>query len=246
MLGALEAEVILLAGTVVFVAALVSSVAGFAFSALAGAALLTVLGDPIRAVAVMVSCSIAMQAYCVWSLRASIEWRSLVPFLAGGALTVPMGVWLLVHTPLEAFALVLGSFLTLYGVYMLARRESPLLRGDWRMDALAGALGGIAGGFAGFPGSFVTIWCGLRGWTKERQRAIYQPFILVMQVLVLALLHRHTSVVASAELPIYVAAALGATYFGLRVFQRLTNRQFAVTVNALLLCSGVALLGRAF
>ena len=32
------------------------------------------------------------------------------------------------------------------------------------------------------PGSFVTIWCSMRGWDKLRQRATYQPFILAMQV----------------------------------------------------------------
>ncbi len=36
----------------------------------------------------------------------------------------------------------------------------------------------ITGGLAGFPGAFVTIWCGLKGWDKAHQRGVYQPFIL--------------------------------------------------------------------
>jgi hypothetical protein len=48
---------------------------------------------------------------------------------------------------------------------------------------VAGALSGFVarnGGLAEFPGAFVTIWCGLNGWDKARQRGVYQPFILGM------------------------------------------------------------------
>jgi hypothetical protein len=31
----------------------------------------------------------------------------------------------------------------------------------------------------------VTIWCGIKGLDRDRQRAIYQPFILIMQLLAL-------------------------------------------------------------
>ena len=32
----------------------------------------------------------------------------------------------------------------------------------------------------------MTVWCGLRGWSKERQRGVFQPFILLMQLAALA------------------------------------------------------------
>ena len=59
---------------VVLLAALVSSIAGFAFAALAGSALAYLRFDPVQAVMTMALCSIAMQAYAVWQLRASIRW----------------------------------------------------------------------------------------------------------------------------------------------------------------------------
>jgi len=230
------------ASAVIFTAALLSSIAGFAFSALAGAPLLFLFGDPLQAVAVMIACSIAIQAYCVWALRRLIEWRSLRPFVAAGALTVPLGAWLLAHTPPSTFAIGLGVFLTAYAMYMLWRGEAPVLRGGWRRDALAGALGGVAGGLAGFPGSFVTIWCGMRGWSKERQRAVYQPYILVMQLEALACIGVQAPAAIVPEIALaYMPVALIAACAGLAVFRRLTTRQFALAVNGLLLVSGVAL-----
>jgi uncharacterized protein len=231
---------------VVFVAALVSSIAGFAFSALAGAALLFLLRDPPQAVAVLLGCSIAIQAYCVWALRRDIEWRALRPFVAGGALTVPVGVWLLTRLEPFIFAVVLGAFITAYGLYMLLRASAPVVRAGWRADAFAGTLGGLAGGLAAFPGSFVTIWCGMRGWSKERQRALYQPYILLMQLEALALLHwQAPKALALEPFMLHVPAALAGAHLGLRVFRRMSNRQFALTVNTLLVVSGIALAGGA-
>ncbi len=234
------------AGAAIFIAALVSSIAGFAFSALAGAPLLFLLGDPVQVVTIMVVCSIAIQAYCVFALRRSIQWRALWPFLAAGTLSVPAGVWLLVRIEPAVFAVGLGVFLTAYGLYMFFRGTPPVLRGTWRSDALMGALGGVTGGLSGFPGAFVTIWCGMRGWSKETQRAVYQPYILGMQIVALTTLgFQAPGAIDLKPLVLYVPLALIAACLGLAVFRRLSTRQFTLAVNALLLVSGIALFGGA-
>ena len=110
---------------------------------------------------------------------------------------------------------------------------------------IAGALGGLAGGLAGFPGSFVTIWCSMRGWDKLRQRATYQPYILVMQIVTIACLWWQAPARASvAQDFAFVPFALLGAIGGLAVFQRLTNRQFHGAVSILLVVSGVGLLAR--
>lgn len=241
-----EAWLVAAAAGVVFAAALISSIAGFAFSALAGAALVQLFQDPVRAVSAMVVCSIAIQAYSVWALRGSVQWPRLWPFLAGGALTVPFGVWLLARTPPELFALGLGSFLSAYGVYLLCRRDPPVVRARACHDAVAGAFGGLAGGLAAFPGSIVAIWCGMRGWTKEDQRGVYQPYILVMQLEALVFLRAEASSAIGLEpFLVYAPLALAAACAGVTVFRRMTNRQFNATVYVLLIASGVCLVGRA-
>src|SRR5712692_10568709 len=81
----------------VFVAALTSSIAGFAFSAICGAMLFHLLDDPVHVVEIMMICSIAGQALMVWSLRRDIAWRGLAPFVAGAAVGLPVGVYCLLH-----------------------------------------------------------------------------------------------------------------------------------------------------
>ena len=226
--------------------ALVSSIAGFAFSALAGTALAYLKVEPVRAVQMMVLCSIATQLYAVWTLRASIRWRALAPMLAAGAVTVPLGVSALVRVDPLLYGAGLGIFLTAYGCMLALRRDSRLLRGGAWQEGVVGALGGLAGGLAGLPGAFVTIWCSMRGWDKLRQRAVYQPYILVMQVVTIVCLrwqaHTHLAIVHDLSVvPFALVGAIG----GLAVFRRLTNQQFQIAVSALLVVSGMGLLARA-
>jgi uncharacterized membrane protein YfcA len=230
----------------VLVAATVSSIIGFAFSALCGALLLHVIESPVHAVQVMIVCSIAIQLYCVASLRHSIDWRSPPVFLIAGLPGVPVGAWLLTHLPTGAYRGVLGGLLVAYGLWQLFKRPTrPVNWGPWA-DLCAGFLGGLTGGLAGFPGASVTIWCGLKGWDKAHQRGVYQPFILCMQPLsLLAIQHMQPSSPTMARLDwqtfAFVPAALAGAWLGLRIFKRLSDRQFELSVNLLLVLSGVSL-----
>lgn len=232
---------------VLMLCALISSIAGFAFAALAGSALAYLGIDRVHAVQTMVVCSIATQLYAVWKIRVSIRWVSLWPMIVAGSVTIPLGVWLLVHVDGPVYAAGLGAFVACYAFYILLRRESRVVRGNAWHDAAAGALGGVAGGLAGFPGSFVTIWCSLRGWDKLQQRAVYQPYILAMQIVTIVCLRCQSPVDGDiAHGLIFVPFALLGAIAGLAVFQCLTNRQFQVALSLLLAISGMGLLSRAF
>jgi uncharacterized protein len=233
----------LLTLAVVFSAALVSSVVGFAFSALAAAGLMHLYDRPSEAVEIMLLCSIAIQLYCVFAIRRSIQWRRLLPFLVGGATCVPAGVWLLSRVSYDAFAIGLGAFLTVYGALMLCRPQGRTWAGSWWTDVCVGALGGITGGLAAFPGAFVTIWCSLRGWDKSVQRAVTQPFILAMQLITLVTMQaQHVAVHIDSVRIEGMLAALFAAFVGMRVFRSLTNRQFALLLNSLLMVSGALMI----
>ena len=226
----------------ILLAATISSTVGFAFSAIAGATLLHLLPHPLDAVKVMMIASIVIQAYSVHSLRHEIDLRALAPFLAGGILTLPLGVYLLLHISPYSFQAVLGTLLALYGAYMLVRFRPPTVAGSWLGDFVAGAAGGITGGLAAFPGAFVTIWCGMRGGDKTRQRALYQPYILLMQLLAVAVLGS-AGAWDSSDLALlgYAPAALLGAYAGLQLFRRMTDHQFSVALYLLLIVSGAAL-----
>lgn len=232
---------------VIFMASMVSSIAGFAFSALCGAMLFHLMDSSVHAVHLMIVCSIAIQLLSVTTLWRSIDWRSLPIFLAGGILGVPAGVYLLLHLPAAVYRDIIGAMLIAYGGYLLLRRPTPPLQTGPVWDACAGFLGGLTGGLAGFPGAFVTIWCGLKGWNKERRRGVYQPFILGMQPVTLIAIHlmRPSSVItkqSDLRTLAFVPAALLGTWLGLRIFKRLSDRQFDFAVNALLILSGIGLI----
>jgi uncharacterized membrane protein YfcA len=226
------------------IAALASSIAGFAFSAIAGAMLFHLGDDPVRIVQIMMACSVANQAAMTWAMRRSIEWRGLLVLLAGGMAGLVPGVWLLVHADRLLYTHALGIFLLAYGSVMLLRKPITLARAPVALDVIAGFLGGVTGGAAGFPGAAVTIWCGTKGWDKARQRATYQPFILIMQIAGLI----GISLARGGATPVnfdfltllFIPASLLGTASGLLLFERMTDRQFARAVNLLLMLSGVS------
>jgi uncharacterized membrane protein YfcA len=231
----------------VLAASTVSSIAGFAFSAVCGAMLFHLMDNPIAAVQVMIVCSIAIQLFSVVALWRKIDWSSLPVFLAGGVLGLPAGVYLLLHLHTAVYRDLIGGLLVVYGGYLLLSRPMPPLRTGPFADAFAGFLGGLTGGLAGFPGAFVTIWCGLKGWDKARQRGVYQPFILAMQPITLMAIHLmrpYSAAMAQLDwktLAFVPAAVLGA-WFGLRIFNRLSDRQFRLALNALIIVSGIGLI----
>lgn len=231
----------------VLFASTLSSIAGFAFSAICGGLLLRIMADPVQVVETMMVCSIAIQSLSVAVLRRDIDWRPLLTFSLGGVFGLPLGVWLLLHLGHVGFKDAIGGVLTGYAGYLLLARPVTVRHGGTAADLCIGFLGGITGGLAGLPGAAVTIWCGMRGWDKRYQRGIYQPFILIMQVLALVLIE----VMRPRTLPggglnvgalAFVPAALLGTVFGLTIFGRMSDRTFKLTVNLLLLLSGLSLL----
>lgn len=230
----------------IFAAASMSSIAGFAFSAICGAMLFHLLGAPVHIVGIMIVCSIAIQFLSVISLENAIDVKHLTRFVFGGVIGLPLGVYLLTHISSSIYMKCIGLLLICYGFYMLIRRPNAKNYASPVGDYIAGFLGGVTGGFAAFPGAFVTIWCGLKGWTKDQQRGVYQPFILIMQILALILIFFvQSSHPPSDRLDLqtisYVPAALLGTWCGIAIFRRLTEIQFARSVNLLLIVSGVGL-----
>ena len=77
----------------------------------------------------MMAASIGIQVYSVVGLYRTISWRACVPFLIGGAATIPVGIYLLLSVRPQAYILAMGVALVLYGTYMLFRRPFSVERG---------------------------------------------------------------------------------------------------------------------
>jgi hypothetical protein len=71
----------------VLLSATLSSIAGFAFSPIAGAFLFHTVREPLVVVQILLVASIAQQSYCVWRLRENIRARDCAPYLMGSMTT---------------------------------------------------------------------------------------------------------------------------------------------------------------
>ncbi|MYE59789.1 MAG: TSUP family transporter, partial [Alphaproteobacteria bacterium] len=112
-------------------------------------------------------------------------------------------------------------------------------------DAAIGLGGGALGGFAGLSGPLPVIWLRLRGGSADAQRAVYQPFNLV----VLALAAAAMAVSGAMDLAALTAAAiclpvaLAAAWTGARLYRRIDAALFHRIVTGLLCLSGLVLIG---
>ena len=239
--GTLFDLIIFLSAT--FAAAVVAGLAGFAFGLVAAAVWLHIL-TPLQSATLIIAFGLIIQGYSVWKLRAALDWRKLWPFVAGAAAGVPIGVAILGWTNPAYVRAGTGGFLVLYSLYALARPNlKPLAVGGMAADAAVGFLNGVLGGITGLAGILVTIWCGLRGWPKDQQRAVFQPVavaIFAMSALWLGASHAVTADILKLFV-LGLPALLVGTWLGLKLYGQLDEAGFRKFVLALLLVSGAAL-----
>lgn len=227
-----------------FAGALVSGLAGFAFSAVAGAILLHFF-PPLEAVPLMMACSIASQGANLVALRKTMQWKGSLVFIVGGVIGIPIAVYLLQNADTHMFRLGFGMFVALYATYALFRPKlaNPQLIANRSRNALVGFGGGLVGGLTAMPGALPTIWCDINGVPKLQQRGLVQPFIAVMQLFALALMLSHHSVSSKVliDFGICLPALIAGTAAGIILFGRINELVFKRTILSVLLFSGLCL-----
>jgi uncharacterized protein len=232
----------LLLSVAVFAGAFVSSLAGFAFSAVAGAILLRIF-QPMEAVPLMMACSIGVQAANLWTLRRNIQWEGSLLLIVGGALGIPIAVYLLQNADTHILRVAFGIIVAMYAGYMLFR--PTLARGgattSRRLTALIGFGGGLVGGLTAMPGAIPTIWCDMRGLPKSDQRGLVQPFIAIMLALALLLGRQSLSSKLVIDLAISLPALFAGSVLGIVAFRNINEVGFRRTILVLLLLSGASL-----
>src|SRR6516225_7926591 len=158
-----------------FLAAMVAGLGGFAFGIVAAAVWLYIL-TPLQTATLIVGLGLVVQGYSVWKLRHALDWRRLAPLIVGAALGVPIGVFILGHADPHYLRSGVAVVLVVFSLYGLLRPAiTPIKSVAFACDVGAGLLNGVLGGATGLAGIIAIIWCQLRGWTKDQQRAVFQP-----------------------------------------------------------------------
>lgn len=193
----------------------------------------------------VVMASVAAQLVSLRALKPSFDWPQATPYLLGGALGVPLGVLILTAASPEMLRLCVGFFLMAYalGQFSGFTRLSIGAWGGRGSDGAVGLGGGILGGFTGLSGPLPLIWLQLRGGPSIGQRAVYQPFNLIVLALAsagMAFAGRVDQVVLSSLLVSVPATVIGA-WVGARLYRRTSEALFRSVVLCLLLLSGTML-----
>ncbi len=135
--------------------------------------------EPRLAAVLAVAGALAGQVLAALTVRRGFDAARLAPFVAGGLLGLPLGLWLLPRLDVPLFRALLGGLLVTWcPLMLLAPRLPRLTRGGRLGDAVSGLAGGMMGGLGGFTGAIPTLWCTLRGFDKDSQRAVIQNFNL--------------------------------------------------------------------
>ena len=229
------------------VAGFITGLAGFGTALVASGlwfhALPAAMVPPLAAMA-----SVMAQVVGFMAVRTAFDWSRAAPYLIGGAIGVPLGVAALAAASPSLLRMTVGAFLITYATYQLLRRRRREI-GAWggrSADGIIGIAGGFLGGFAGLSGPLPLVWLQLRGGESHVQRAVYQPFNLI--VLTLAAIGMGVS--GQITMPtLWIAvlclpATLVGAWIGARVYVGVSPLTFQRVVLCLLLVSGCLLLAQ--
>ena len=226
-----------------FLGGLTSGLAGFAMGLVVSGIYLHIL-TPIQTATLIVGYGFVTQGYGVWALRHAVRWRSAAPFIIGGLIGVPAGTMLLTYIDPAYMRIGVGILLVVYSIYSLARPAIKLAHEGVAAEIGVGFLNGLLAGLTGLVGIVVVIWCQLRNWPKDVQRAIFQP-VLLATILTSTVSLSAAGAVTAETMKLYLLGLpcmLAGTWVGLKLYGRLNDAAFRKIILVLLLVSGLSLI----
>ena len=111
-------------------------------------------------------------------------------------------------------------------------------------DIGIGIVNGLVGGLTGLGGVVSTISCQWRGWTKDLQRAVFQP-VLFAAFVVISISMGITGAITSENLKLYALGfpfMLAGLWSGFKLYGTINDETFRKAVLVLLLFAGLSLI----
>lgn len=184
--GDLFVNLYILIVIITFLAGFTQGLSGFG-SILLALPLLTLFIDIKTVIPLVALHGLFMTVILLIQLWRHLEWRKVLPIVAGSIPGVPLGVFFLKNMNTDIIQLTMGIILLSYALFSLFFR--PVIWEMKRMGVLlVGFLAGCLGGALGAAGPPVIVYTSLQPWTKDTIKATLQGFF-VASGLVVVLLH---------------------------------------------------------
>ncbi|WFU53345.1 sulfite exporter TauE/SafE family protein [Bradyrhizobium pachyrhizi] len=235
-------------GLVLFVLAslaggFVSGLSGFAMGLVVSGVWLHII-TPIQTAALIAGYGLLTQGYGILKLRQALNWHAIWPLSLGTTIGIPTGVVLLTYLSPVHLRFGVGTLLVLYAIYSLARPAFRPMKIGIAPDIAIGLVNGLVGGLTGLGGIISTISCQWRGWTRDAQRAVFQP-VLFAAFVVISISMGVTGAFTTETFKLYglgLPFLLAGLWSGFKLYGKIDDEIFRKVVLALLLLAGLSLI----
>jgi uncharacterized membrane protein YfcA len=226
-----------------FAGGFVSGFSGFAMGLVVSGVWLHII-TPVQTAALIAGYGLLTQGYGILKLRQKLNWRAIWPLSLGTTIGIPIGVLLLTYINPVDMRLGVGVLLVLYAIYSLARPEYKPMKIGAAPDIGIGFVNGLVGGLTGLGGVVSTISCQWRGWTRDAQRAVFQP-VLFAAFVVISFSMAITGAFTTETVRLYglgLPFLLVGLWSGFRLYGKINDEMFRKVVLLLILFAGFSLI----
>ena len=226
-----------------FAGGFVSGFSGFAMGLVVSGVWLHVI-TPIQTAALIAGYGLLTQGYGILKLREKLNWQAIWPLSLGTTIGIPIGVVLLTYINPVHLRFGVGVLLVLYAIYSLARPAFKPMKIGAAPDIAIGIVNGLVGGLTGLGGIISTISCQWRGWTRDAQRAVFQP-VLFAAFVVISTSMAATGAFTTETLKLYglgLPCLLAGLWSGFKLYGKIDDEMFRKVVLILILLAGLSLI----
>ncbi len=232
-----------LGGVAIFAGSVVQGCAGFAFSLVAAPFLLFFLPQQV-VIPMLVLVSLGLNVMVLKDCWGSLDFRKVLPILAGGVLTLPVGIWILTALDPRSFRLFVGGFIVLVSLVMMSGWRKPLPYRLWALLPI-GLVSGVLNGSLSMSGPPVVLFLSNQGVDKDEFRANLAAYFLSLNLFTIGL-YLYRGVLTGQVMMVtgaYVPVLLLGTWIGIkgakllpeRVFRKMTLLLIAATGSVMVL-----------
>jgi uncharacterized membrane protein YfcA len=162
----------------------------------------------------------------------------------GTVIGIPIGVSILAYVNPAYVRSGVGVLLVIYSIYSLARPVFAPMKIGTGADIALGISNGMLGGLTGLGGIISTISCQWRGWSRDAQRAVFQPvlFAAFVTISISQLIAGSYTVETLRLYGIGLPFMVFGIWIGFKVYGTINDETFRKTVLILVLLAGVSLI----